>query len=280
MLIAGFLALIAANHGPFIHDISPVIFSLGPFQIRYYGLVYMVGFLLVFYLLRSAARKKTLALGEDDLERFVLLLIAGVVFGARLFEVIIYNPGYYLSHPLEIIQVWKGGLSFHGGLAGVLFFTWIFSRKQGRPSFFTLTDMLVLPALAMLAFGRLANFINGELYGSVTTAAWGVRFHAAEGYRHPTQIYEACKNAFAFGILFFIHSFKPRTGVLTSAFLVAYGAFRFVIEFFKDYGEYGYKTLSLDALNVAHLLCLIMIGVGITGLILIQRRASSAAKRT
>ncbi len=274
LAIAALVALIAAANGPFVHDISPLLFSLGPLNIRYYGLVYMVGFLLVFYLLRRAARNKTLALGEDALERFVLLLIAGVVVGARLFEVLIYNPGHYLSNPLEILQVWKGGLSFHGGLAGVLFVTWLFSRKQGRPTFFTLTDMLVLPALAMLAFGRLANFINGELYGGVTDAAWGVRFHGAEGYRHPTQIYESFKNALSFGILFFIHSFRPRTGVLTSAFLIAYGSFRFVIEFFKDYGEYGYKTLSLDALNVAHLLCLIMIVVGISGLVHIRRRAA------
>lgn len=274
LAIAALVALIAAANGPFVHDISPVLLSLGPLNIRYYGLVYMVGFLLVFYLLRRAARNKTLALGEDALERFVLLLIAGVVVGARLFEVLIYNPGHYLSNPLEILQVWKGGLSFHGGLAGVLFVTWLFSRKQGRPTFFTLTDMLVLPALAMLAFGRLANFINGELYGGVTDAAWGVRFHGAEGYRHPTQIYESFKNALSFGILFFIHSFRPRTGVLTSAFLIAYGSFRFVIEFFKDYGEYGYKTLSLDALNVAHLLCLIMIVVGISGLVHIRRRAA------
>lgn len=274
LAIAALVALIAAANGPFVHDISPVLLSLGPLNIRYYGLVYMVGFLLVFYLLRRAARNKTLALGEDALERFVLLLIAGVVVGARLFEVLIYNPGHYLSNPLEILQVWKGGLSFHGGLAGVLFVTWLFSRKQGRPTFFTLTDMLVLPALAMLAFGRLANFINGELYGGVTDAAWGVSFHGAEGYRHPTQIYESFKNALSFGILYFIHSFKPRTGVLTSAFLIAYGSFRFVIEFFKDYGEYGYKTLSLDALNVAHLLCLIMIVVGISGLVYIRRRAA------
>ncbi len=274
LAIAALVALIAAANGPFVHDISPVLLSLGPLNIRYYGLVYMVGFLLVFYLLRRAARNKTLALGEDALERFVLLLIAGVVVGARLFEVLIYNPGHYLSNPLEILQVWKGGLSFHGGLAGVLFVTWLFSRKQGRPTFFTLTDMLVLPALAMLAFGRLANFINGELYGGVTDAAWGVSFHGAEGYRHPTQIYESFKNALSFGILYFIHSFRPRTGVLTSAFLIAYGSFRFVIEFFKDYGEYGYKTLSLDALNVAHLLCLIMIVVGISGLVHIRRRAA------
>lgn len=123
LAIAALVALIAAANGPFVHDISPVLLSLGPLNIRYYGLVYMVGFLLVFYLLRRAARNKTLALGEDALERFVLLLIAGVVVGARLFEVLIYNPGHYLSNPLEILQVWKGGLSFHGGLAGVLFVT-------------------------------------------------------------------------------------------------------------------------------------------------------------
>ncbi len=275
MVLATVVALIASGNGPFIHDISPVLLSLGPLQIRYYGLVYMVGFLLVFYLLRRAARNKTLVLNEDELERFVLFLIAGVVVGARLFEVVIYNPGHYFSNPLEIFEVWKGGLSFHGGLAGVLFVTWLFSRKKGRPSFFTLTDMLVLPALAMLAFGRLANFINGELYGGVTDVAWGVRFHGAEGYRHPTQIYESFKNAFSFGILFFIHSFKPRTGVLTSAFLIAYGSFRFVIEFFKDYGEYGYKTISIDALNVAHLLCLTMILLGVVGLVLVRRRGKS-----
>lgn len=278
LVIAALIALIAAANGPFIHDISPILFSIGPLSIRYYGLVYMIGFLLVFYLLGRAARNNKLALNEDELERFVLLLIAGVVIGARLFEVLIYNPAYYFSNPLEIVQVWKGGLSFHGGLAGVLFVTWLFSRKPGRPTFFVLTDMLVLPALAMLVFGRLANFINGELYGGVTDAAWGVKFYGADGYRHPTQIYESFKNAFSFGILYFIHSFRPRSGIMTSAFLIAYGSFRFVIEFFKDYGEYGYKTFSLDRLNIAHLLCFVMITAGITGLVLIQRRAARKQK--
>ena len=273
VIVAGCVAGILADAwGPYRHNISPVMVDLDFVQIRYYGLVYMLGFILMFVMLRRAARRGDIALKGDDLETFILLMIAGVVLGARLFEVFIYNPGYYLSDPVSIIKVWEGGLSFHGGLTGAILAVWFFSRKKGRPGVLELTDMLAMPALGMLALGRMANFINGELYGGVTTAGWGVLFSGAEGYRHPVQIYESFKNLLAFSILYFVNSFRPARGVLTCGFLITYGAFRFVIEFFKDYGEYGYKTLSVEALNVAHLLCFLMVLAGVAGLLFIRRR--------
>jgi len=258
----GVFALWALANGPFDHGLSPVLLDLGVLEIRYYGLVYMLAFILAYLILRSAAKNKRLALSSDDLERYILLLIAGVIIGARLFEVLIYNPSYYFTNPLEIVQVWKGGLSFHGGLAGVVFVTWLFSRKEGRPGFAELCDLLALPAMVMLAFGRIANFINGELYGGVSMIPWAVSFPDAEGYRHPVQLYEAAGNALSFGILFFIRSFNPPRGALSGCFLVLYGGARFFMEFFKDYSEYGYATLSFGGLNVAHLLCLLMAACG------------------
>jgi phosphatidylglycerol:prolipoprotein diacylglycerol transferase len=263
MASSAVLAALALAGGPYDHNINPVLVELGAIQVRYYGLVYMVGFTLVYILLRHAAKKKSLLLDGDAIEKFVLLLIAGVVIGARLFEVLIYDPSWYFSNPGEIVQIWKGGLSFHGGLAGVLFVTWLFSRKALRPGFGELCDLLTLPAMAMLAFGRVANFINGELYGGISTISWAVAFSGAEGYRHPVQLYEAVSYAISFGIMFFVHSFRPARGVLSACFLIFYGTFRFFVEFHKDYGEYGYETLHIGRLHFAHFLCFLMVAFGV-----------------
>ena len=276
------LAAWAFAAGPFEHTISPILAELGPFEIRYYGLVYMLGFILVYFVLRHAAKKGDMALDSDGIEKFVLLLIVGVVIGARLFEVLIYNPSWYFSHPVEIVRIWNGGLSFHGGLAGVLFVTWLFSRKAGRPAFAELCDLLTIPALLMLVFGRLANFINGELYGGVSTIPWAVSFPGADGYRHPVQIYEAVCNAVSFGILFFVRSFpaaRSARGVLSACFLIFYGGFRFFVEFSKDYNEYGYDTLQFGSIHVAHILCLLMAACGVYILIRVYRAARASRVR-
>ena len=298
LLGAGALAIIAAATGPHKHAISPVLFEIGIFQVRYYGLVYMLGFILVYILLRCAVKKGQFAIDIDSLERFVLMLVAGVIIGSRLFEVLIYNPSYYFANPLEIVQVWKGGLSFHGGLVGVVIACWWFSHpgwlrsrpkgvpvgrfrlvgrfkkasaedgaaegehRKPRPSFAELCDFLALPALLMLAFGRLANFINGELYGGPSMLPWAVAFGFDGDYRHPVQLYESVSNAISFGILFFIRSLRPQIGILSGCFLILYGGFRFCMEFFKDYAEYGYETLQLGAFHVAHILCFLMVACG------------------
>lgn len=271
-LILG-LWIIFSTADRFTHNINPVLLDLGFAQIRYYGLVYVLGFLAVYMVLRRAIRRGELPMKEDQLESMILYCVLGVVVGARLFEVLIYNPGYYLRNPLEIIMLNKGGLSFHGALAGVIVTMLVFTRNKPIP-FLQLTDQLVLPLAIVLALGRFANFINGELYGVETTLPWGVKFKDSLTYHHPTQIYESLKNLIMFGILYFMRSFRPRPGILSYTFLIAYGGMRFLIEYLKRYDRYGYPHSDnlLLGMDTAQLLCLVMVLAGIAGIVYLMRR--------
>ncbi len=217
----------------FYHAIDPVLVNLGPVEIRYYGVIYALGFVIFYLFLRHAVKKGYLILEEKDVDNLIGWLILGVVGGARLFEVIFYNPGYYLANPLEIIAVWKGGLSFHGGLLGALMVSYIFCKKR-KISLLRLLDVAVIPVTIALALGRVANFINGELYGKVTSLPWGVKFQNVEGFRHPSQLYEAAKNLLLLGIAVLSKKYVKKDGQLFGIFLVGYGVFRFGIEFVKE----------------------------------------------
>ncbi|RJQ15525.1 prolipoprotein diacylglyceryl transferase [Candidatus Woesearchaeota archaeon] len=222
----------------FIHNINPVLVSLGPLQIRYYGLVYVIGFLLAhFILIKLAEKKKIQNLTKERVENYIIFLILFVLIGARLFEVLLWEPSYYFANPSEIIKVWHGGLSFHGGLVfGVLWTIW-YCRKY-KIKFFQIADILVIPMAIMLFFGRIANFINGELWGTVTNAPWAVNFNheTAAGelvYRHPSQLYEALKNLFIFGVLFGLKKKKLPDGFLFWMFVALYGYLRFIVNFWR-----------------------------------------------
>jgi len=148
---------------------------------------------------------------------------------------------------------------------------WLYSRKKKIHSL-DLTDALSLPAAFFLSLGRGANFINGELYGIITDLPWGVKFRGVDGFRHPTQIYEALKNLYLFSGLYWFSSKKPPRGTLTFLFLSGYGLLRFLLEFLKNYNQYGYRTLETPALNMAQLLCLLMCIAGISGLLMSHRK--------
>lgn len=217
----------------FIHTIDPVLLHLGPLQIRYYGLFYALGFVLLYLFLKHAVKQKKIALQEHDVDTLLLYLMLGTVLGARLGEILFYNASYYFAYPLEIFAVWKGGLSFHGGLIGIILAALLFCRQK-KISFFALADVVVLPAAFALALGRLGNFMNGELYGRITAFPWGVQFPGVDGFRHPSQLYEAAKNLVIAGILLWQGKKQRKEGYMFGLFLLLYGVLRFVVEFVRE----------------------------------------------
>jgi phosphatidylglycerol:prolipoprotein diacylglycerol transferase len=232
-------------------NFDPVAIHLGPLAIRWYGLMYLVGFGLAFWLgrlriARAAAGRVSYA-ALDDLLFFGVL---GVVLGGRLGYVLFYKPAYYFSNPLEILAVWHGGMSFHGGFLGVLLAIWWVARKH-RLRWIELTDFLAPLSPLAFAAGRLGNFINGELYGRVTDVPWGMLFRspgAGPLPRHPSQLYQfALEGVLLFAILW-VFSAKPRpAGAVSGLFLLGYGVFRFVVEFFREPDDFlGLLSLNLS----------------------------------
>jgi phosphatidylglycerol:prolipoprotein diacylglycerol transferase len=230
-------------------EISPIAFSLGPLAVRWYGLMYLVGFATAYGLGRlriargGAGRVTTATL--DDLLFFVVL---GVILGGRLGYVLFYKPGYYLQHPAETVAVWQGGMAFHGGFLGVLLAVWWVARKH-RLRWLELTDF-VAPLIPLgLAAGRLGNFINGELWGRVTTVPWGMVFRGAgPDPRHPSQLYQFALEGLALFVIVWLYSSKPRpVGAVSGVFLIGYGVFRFAAEYFREPDDFlGLLALGLS----------------------------------
>jgi phosphatidylglycerol---prolipoprotein diacylglyceryl transferase len=234
----------------FIHNINPALLSIFGLEIRYYGLVYVIGFLLVLFILIKQREK--LNLTKDEIYDFIFYSIIFVVVGARLFEILFYEPLFYFSNPLQMLMIWKGGLSFHGALSGIVIWTYIFTKKK-RLHFYDISDILVIPAAFMLFLGRIANFINGELVGKITNLPWAVKFQGYEGFRHPTQIYEALKNLLIFFVLLFLRNKNLKKGTLTWLFILFYGTLRFFIEFLKE------QTSFIFGIPVAQVLSILMV---------------------
>ncbi|MBW2512436.1 MAG: prolipoprotein diacylglyceryl transferase, partial [Deltaproteobacteria bacterium] len=172
-------------------QIDPVIFQIGPLAVRWYGLMYLLGFVAAYMLIRHLVRLRNLALDKDGVSDLLFYGVLGVVLGGRLGYVLFYNPLQYLSRPLDIFAIWQGGMSFHGGLLGVVIASLIFCRRRTLPILLT-GDILVTSAPIGLGLGRLGNFINGELWGRVTDHPWGMVFPGGGVLpRHPSQLYEA-----------------------------------------------------------------------------------------
>ena len=220
----------------FIHNIDPVLLSIGPLQIRYYGLFFVLGFVIAYFLLVHLAKRRELSLNKDDIADLLLYIILGVVLGARIFYVFIYNLPFYLSNPFEIIAIWHGGLSFHGGLIGAAIAAFYFTKRKNI-DFYEIADIAVIPVALGLALGRLGNFTNGELYGRITDVPWSFKFPDAEGFRHPSQIYESFKNLLIFFTLWVIKDKKLPKGFMFWLFVVMYSALRFMVEFFRQPDE-------------------------------------------
>ena len=218
--------------------LDPIAFSLGPLALRWYGLAYVLGFVCAAAIIYFVAKRWKLGMSEDNLLTLMVCAIVGVVLGARIGYVLFYGDGYYLSHPLEILAFNQGGMSFHGGLVGLLIGGAVAARMTRIP-FLTLADLGSIAAPIGLFFGRCANFVNGELWGAPTDGPLGVVFGGAAGMmpRHPSQLYEAVLEGLViFCVLFALSRKRPPRpqGTFLGAFLVLYGIFRFLIEFVRE----------------------------------------------
>jgi len=224
----------------FVHNIDPVLFSLGPLEIRYYGLAYAIGFLLVYWMVNRY--RKSLELTKDQVESLVVYVIFGVILGSRLGHVLLWNPSFYLANPLEILAIWRGGMAFHGGFIGAIIGVWLFSRKN-KTNFAKLADVIAIPGIFALALGRIANFINGELWGPVTSVSWCVEFPGAEGCRHPYQIYAFFKRLVVVGVLYWIWTTKKfKDGFVFWMTVLLMGIGRTFLDTFReDVIHYGLK---------------------------------------
>jgi phosphatidylglycerol:prolipoprotein diacylglycerol transferase len=256
-------------------NISPVIFQIGWFKLQYYGVMYVVAFALTFFLvlLRIKREERFSEFSVAQIKDLTTYIILGLIVGARLGYVIFYNLSYYLRHPLEIILPFSfsngftftgiSGMSYHGGLLGVLLAAWLYLRKAGL-NFRVALDLYV-PAIPLgYTFGRLGNFINGELYGRVTTAPIGMYFPLAptKELRHPSQLYEAFfEGIFLFAILWSIRKIKIPRGAFFAIYLIGYGTVRFFIEYFRE--PDAHLGFVLFSFSMGQVLCALMIAGGI-----------------
>lgn len=218
--------------------LDPIAVQIGPLQIRWYGLAYVTGFICAFLILGNLSKRWRVRINEDAFFVIVFSVILGVIIGGRAGYVLFYGDGYYLQHPEKILAFNEGGMSFHGGLIGVLVGGYIASRITHIP-FLTLADMGAVGAAIGLFFGRCANFVNGELWGAPTDLPWGVVFGGAAGTmpRHPSQLYEALlEGVVIFCVLFALSRKNPPRprGTFIGLFLVMYGVFRFLVEFVRE----------------------------------------------
>lgn len=219
-------------------EIDPVAVQIGSLAIRWYALAYIVGILLGWWYIRRLSRRWRSPVAAEHLDDFVLWATLGVVLGGRVGYGLFYNLDRYLADPLQIFVIWRGGMSFHGGLLGVILAAWIFARRRGIP-IPVLADLIASAAPIGLFLGRIANFVNGELYGRVTDVPWSMIFPGGGPMpRHPSQLYEALLEGLVLFVLLAILARRPsvyhRPGLLTGVFLVGYGFARFLVEFVRE----------------------------------------------
>ena len=243
-------------------DIDPIAFSLGPLAVRWYGLMYLVGFLGGWWLGMRRVAQGLSPLTRQQVEDIVFPIVLGVILGGRLGYVFLYKPDYYLARPLEILAVWQGGMSFHGGMLGVMLAMWLAGRRY-RIEFLKMTDFVAPLVCVGIAAGRFGNFINGELWGRVTDVPWGMVFrHAGPLPRHPSQLYEFALEGVLLFILLWWFTSKPRPGGQASAlFLIGYGLLRFIVEFYREPDSYiGFLALGF---TYGQWLCAVMLVAGV-----------------
>jgi phosphatidylglycerol:prolipoprotein diacylglycerol transferase len=216
-------------------DFNPIMIDLGLIQVSWYGMMYVLGFICSYLLVRYQMKRKDFGITRIEVENLYFYLIIGLMVGARLGYVLFYDLKMYLSDPLQIFAIWRGGMSFHGGLIGVIIVGVVFSWKH-KKSFRRIADLIIVTAPLGLGFGRIGNFINGELYGRVTDLPWGMIFPRGGNLpRHPSQLYEsALEGGFLFAILWFLKDKKLPAGGLLALFILFYGCFRFFVEFFRE----------------------------------------------
>lgn len=248
-------------------EISPFVFSVGGFGLRWYSLAYLLGITFAWLMALKIAKSSKSKLTKEMIDDYIVWGTAGIIIGGRLGYVLFYNLEFYIDEPLAIIQLWKGGMSFHGGLLGVIASFWLFAKSRGV-KFFEIADVFALTAPIGLFFGRIANFINDELWGRVDyDFKYAVLFPKGGNVpRHPSQLYEA----FLEGVVLFIiltllwriDWVKVKRGFISGVFLIGYGAFRMIVENYRE-PDYNLGFIFGDSITMGQLLSLPMVLLGV-----------------
>ncbi|HRD49672.1 MAG: prolipoprotein diacylglyceryl transferase [Candidatus Competibacter sp.] len=254
-------------------DFDPVAFSLGPLQVRWYGLMYLISFLIGWALGRYRVKQPGSSWTAAQMDDLVFYIALGVILGGRVGYILFYGFDGFLHHPLILFRVWEGGMSFHGGFLGVLLAMGLFARKYQK-GFWQTVDFIAPLIPPGLFFGRIGNFINGELWGRVTDLPWGMVFRQTGDPlpRHPSQLYQMALEGAALFAILWLFSARPRpTMAVSGVFALAYGVFRFLVEFVRQPdAQLGY--LAFGWLTMGQLLSLPMVVVGLLLLGLAYRR--------
>ena len=257
----------------FVHNFNPILFDFGIIAIRWYSLAYIFGIILGLsygkYLIKKFYFQQNVK--AHHLDDFLIWIVIGIILGGRTGYVLFYNLQFYLENPLDIFKIWTGGMSFHGGMLGIIIAT-VFYVKKNNISFLLLTDILACVAPIGLFFGRIANFINGELYGTISSMPWSVIFPIIDNNpRHPSQLYEAILEGI---VLFFILNYlfirkNVQSGICSSLFLSLYGFFRIICEQFREPDiQIGY---IFGTLSMGTILSFLMIVIGFSIFLNIKR---------
>ncbi|MGM5487887.1 MAG: prolipoprotein diacylglyceryl transferase [Nanobdellota archaeon] len=256
----------------FVHSIDPVLFEVFGLEVRYYGLVYALGFLFMLFVSQKILEKHPIKhLTRTRLNDLYFWCMVGAIAGGRLFHVLFYRPGYFLDNPAEIIALWHGGMAIHGGIVGAVLAGYLFCYNY-RISFFKAADIIILPLPIVLIFGRIANFTNAELVGPQTSLPWCVQFPNHEGCRHPTVLYEALKNAAISVFLWTLHlKRKNKPGTIFWYFILSYSMLRFFVQFLRPETKYFLGLDSAQLFSIA--------GILIAGFMLYRMRFPSTMMR-
>lgn len=243
--------------------LDPVLLQMGPFALRWYSMAYLAGIVLGWLYLIRLSQDEDSPLGRSDADELITWATVGIIAGGRLAYVLFYEPAAYLANPLSIFTLWRGGMSFHGGAFGVGLAIFLYCRNR-RLSWIRVLDYVAMCAPIGLMLGRIANFINGELWGRPTTLPWGIIFPDAGPLpRHPSQLYEAAlEGPLLFLVLWALYRFssaKQRPGVLTGSFVLGYGVLRFLVEFIREPDQQLIAFAQATGLHMGQWLCVPMI---------------------
>ena len=251
----------------YIHDLNPVLINFGVFEVRWYSLAYIFGILAGWWIAKKIIdfkiQNNTINFDSKIFDDLISYVIISIIVGGRLGYIIFYNLSYYLNNPLDVLKIWQGGMSFHGGLIGIILGTYLFSRKMKVNSFFFL-DVIASVAPIGIFFGRIANFINGELYGKPTDLFWSVIFPEIDKIpRHPSQLYEAALEGVVLFLILIklIYKKSIKTGEVAAMFMILYGLFRVVLEQFREPDTHiGYL---FNLFSMGSILSFLMILIGL-----------------
>lgn len=259
-------------------EIDPVLFQVGPFAIHWYGLAYIVGFIAAGYLFAWLNRRWGIGFSADDILSVVLYCVVGVLIGGRLGYVLFYGGDTFRSDPLQVLRVWNGGMSWHGGFLGIVIAGLLVARRFKIP-FLRLADMAAVGAPVGFFFGRLANFVNDELWGRTTDVPWGMVFPGAGSIpRHPSQLYEALLEGLVLFVVLLVLARKRRAdGFIFGMFMLGYGSFRFMIEFMRE--PDAQLGLLWGGATMGQLLSLPLIALGVWFVAQAMRKAATKAQR-